>query len=81
MTTSTALCNRIKGLCKEHNISYRELAQKSGVPESRIRRMYYGAVGNPGVFMMMKICNVFGISLDEFFDTEEFKEALKEKTE
>lgn len=72
-----ALANRLKELCKEKNMSYRELGEKIGMPATGIMRIASGMTSNPGVFRMIRICDGLGVSLDEFFDTEEFKELRK----
>ena len=74
MEQNTALANRLKSLCEEKGISYADLAQKSGIPVRRIQRMAFGATSNPTVFMMLRICDALGITLDEFFGTDEFKD-------
>lgn len=74
MEQNIALANRLKELCEQKNLSYNELAEKSGLPLRRIYRMAHGGVSNPGVFVMMRICSGLEVSLDEFFGTDEFKE-------
>lgn len=74
MENRNVLGHRLKELCEQKNVSYSELAEKSGVPVKRILRMAWGGSSNPGVFIMLKICDALGITLDEFFGTEEFNE-------
>lgn len=71
------LANRLKELCQEKNITYRQLGEKIGMPPTRIMRIVYGNTSNPGIYTMMDICDGLGVSLDEFFGTEEFKELRK----
>lgn len=73
MEQNGALAKRLKELMKEKGMNYKELAEKSGLPDRRIYRMAMGMTSDPGVFVMMKICNGLGITLDEFFGTEEFE--------
>ncbi len=77
METNILLANRLKELCEEKNLSYNALAEKSGLPVRRIYRMACGGTSNPGVFVMMQLCNGLGMSLDEFFATDEFKALRK----
>ncbi len=79
VTISEAVSKRLKELCKERNISYVELSKKSGVPENKIRRLAIGAPSNPGLLLMMKICDVLEVTLDEFVDTDEFRELRKQE--
>ena len=71
---SAALANRLKQVCQEKNITYRELGDKIGMPAKRIQRIAYGLTENPGIYTIISICDGLEISLDEFFNTEEFKE-------
>ena len=78
VTSSEAISKRLKELCKENNISYAELAERAGVPKRKIVRLAIGAPSNPGLILMMKICDVLEVSLDEFVDTDEFRELKKQ---
>lgn len=69
-----ALGKRLNELCEQNNISYKELAEKTGVPASKVLRILWGNASNPGVFIMLKLCDGLGITMDEFFGTEEFNE-------
>ena len=77
MEQNVVLGNRMKELMKAKNVGYQDLAEKSSVSIRRIYRMANGGVSNPGVFEMMRICNTLGVSLDEFFGTEELKAVVK----
>lgn len=75
---SEAVSKRLKELCKERNISYTELAEKSGIPKSKITRLAMGASSNPSFLLIMKICDALEVSLEEFVDTKEFKEVREQ---
>lgn len=77
MDKNTVLANRLKALCEEKNISYRALGEKIGMPAARIARIANGMTSNPGIYTMIHICDGLGVSLDEFFGTDEFKELRK----
>ena len=77
MEGSKALANRLKQVCEEKNMTYGELAEKSGVPVKTIYRMSNGTSAARGIYNVINICDGLGISLDEFFGTEEFKEFRK----
>lgn len=66
------LINRINSLCKSAGYSYYMLADKSGVPLSTLMHLMDGSVKNPGILTIIRICNGFGITMAEFFDTEAF---------
>lgn len=68
-----ALANRLKELCEEKNYSYRELGEKIGMSPRRIARIAYGMTTNLGIYTMIRICDGLGVTLDEFFNTEEVR--------
>ena len=67
------LGKRLKELCEEKGITYVELAEKVGCSKRTIMRIVQGAPASISVFRMITICSALGVTLDEFFDTEEFK--------
>lgn len=62
------LAKRLKDICQEKSISYRELSEKCGMPVTRIVRIANGMTKNPGIYTMIAICDGLGVSLDEFFE-------------
>lgn len=72
MNTYTAVKNRILQLLGEKNMSIHKLAMESAVPPSSVKNILYGKSQNPGVVTIKMLCDGFGITLVEFFDTEEF---------
>ncbi|MBQ2661759.1 MAG: helix-turn-helix transcriptional regulator [Clostridia bacterium] len=73
MDTVTAVRNRILSLCGEHEISINKLATISALPPSSIKNILYGKSKNPKLLTIKMICDGLGITLTEFFDTEEFR--------
>ena len=65
--------NRLLKLLSERNIAIHELAIKSAVPPSTIKNILYGKSINPGIVTLKMLCDGFGISLIEFFSSDEFK--------
>ncbi len=78
MNTYTAVKNRILSLCQEKNIAINKLATESGVSPSTLKNILYGKSKNPGVVTIKMLCDGLGISITEFFDTEEFRELEQE---
>lgn len=74
MQGNMVIGRRLKELCKEKNVTYQELGDKIGMPAKRIYRLANGMHSNPGVFTMLPICDGLGVTLDEFFGPEEFRE-------
>ena len=73
MDMYTAVKNRILQLLGEKNMSIHRLAMESAVPPSSIKNILYGKSKNPGVVTLKMLCDGFGITIVEFFDTEEFR--------
>ena len=72
MNTYTTVRNRILYLCEEKRITINKLATRSGVAPSTIKNILYGKSQNPGIVTLKMLCDGMGISLTEFFNTEEF---------
>lgn len=78
MNTYTAVKNRILQLLGEKKMSIHKLAIESAVPPSSIKNILYGKSQNPGIVTIKMLCDGFGISLIEFFNTDEFAELEQE---
>ncbi len=73
MNTYTAVKNRILALCEEKRMTINKLATESGVAPSTIKNILYGKSQNPGIVTLKMLCDGMGISLIDFFDTDEFR--------
>lgn len=78
MKTREAVAERIHELCKERKITINGLAGISAVPPSTVKNIIYGASRNPGVVTIKMLCDGLEISLDEFFDSDLFKNLEQE---
>ena len=78
MDTYSTVKNRILHLLGEKNMSIHKLAMESAVAPSSIKNILYGKSQNPGIVTIKMLCDGFGISLVEFFDTEEFRNLEQE---
>ena len=78
MDTYTTVKNRLLILCEEKKMSIHRLAMESAVPPSTIKNILYGKSHNPGIVTIKMLCDGLGISLTEFFDTEEFRNLEQE---
>ena len=78
MDTYTAVKNRLLVLCDEKRMSIHKLAMESAVAPSSIKNILYGKSQNPGIVTLKLLCDGFGISLIEFFDTDEFRSLEQE---
>ena len=48
------------------------------IPLTTLIHIMDGSTKNPGVFTIMKICDGFGITMKEFFDTAAFEDVMQE---
>ena len=54
------------------------LATVSAIPPSSLKNILYGKSQNPGIVTIKMLCDGMGISLWEFFNTEEFRNLEQE---
>ncbi len=78
MSTVECVGNRILELCRERNLAINALARSAGIPPTTVKNILNGASRNPGIVTIKMICDGFGITLVEFFDTQEFRELEQE---
>ena len=78
MNTHTAVKNRILQLLGEKQMSIHKLAMESAVSPSSIKNILYGKSLNPGIVTIKMLCDGLGITLIDFFDTEEFRSLEQE---
>lgn len=78
MNTYETVRNRILQLLGEKKMSIHKLAMESAVAPSSIKNILYGKSQNPGIVTIKMLCDGFGITLIEFFDTKEFAELEQE---
>ena len=78
MDTYTTVKNRLLQLLGEKNMSIHKLAMESAVAPSSIKNILYGKSQNPGIVTLKMLCDGFGITLVDFFDTEEFRNLEQE---
>ena len=76
--TYTAVKNRILQLLGKKGMSIHKLATESAVPPSSIKNILYGKSKNPGIVTIKMLCDGFGITLIDFFNTEDFKNLEQE---
>ena len=69
---------RLLMLCDEKRMSIHKLAIESAVAPSTIKNILYGKSKNPGIVTIKMLCDGLGITLTEFFDTDDFKKLEQE---
>lgn len=72
MQAQDILVERINNLCKQKRMTYYALSYKSAVPMTTLIHIVDKSTVNPGVLTIGKLCDGFGITLKEFFDSPEF---------
>lgn len=73
MTISQAVAKRILDLCGENNITVNKLSTMSAVTQSTVNDIVNGKAKNIGIVTIKKLCDGFGITITEFFDTDYFR--------
>ena len=79
VNVSTAVKERILGLCQERDISVNKLCTISGITQSTINNIVSGRNNSTTVSTIKKICDGLNITLGEFFSNPEF-DALEQET-
>ena len=74
MTAQEAVRNRLLQLCGERNITINKLATLAALPPSSVKNILYGKSQNPKLLTIKLICDGLGITLSEFFDTDDFSQ-------
>lgn len=78
MNTQEAVALRIRDLCQSNNITPNGLSYISAVPQSTIKSILGGESLNPGIVTIKKLCDGFGITLAEFFNSDIFNSLEQE---
>ncbi len=78
MNAKQAVKARILELCSMRGMAVNSLANSAGMPPTTIYSMLNEKSQNPGVVSLQKICDGFGISLREFFDSDIFENIEQE---
>lgn len=73
MDTAKLISLRIQQLCAAHGYNINSLARQAGVPPTTVKNIIYDNSRNPGVVTIKLLCDGLGISLYDFFDTDQFK--------
>ena len=78
MSVTQAVKRRFEQLCYDRNLNFCQLASMSGVPYTTVKSIFYGQSQNPGISTIKKLCDGLGITINDFFDTEEFRQLEQE---
>lgn len=78
MELMTAVKDRILQLCDERSLTINKLATLSALPPSSVKNILYGKSKNPKLVTIKCLCDGLGITLEEFFGSEEFNRLEQE---
>ena len=78
MNIGEAVRERILALCRENDISINKLCTMSGVTQSTVNNIVSGRNNSATVSTIKKLCDGLGISIEDFFHSELFRNLEQE---
>lgn len=78
MTIGQAVTARILDLCRERDISINKLCTMSGVTQSTVNNIISGRNHSVTVSTIQKLCEGLGITIEDFFHSELFRNLEQE---
>lgn len=78
MDVGEAVRERILELCRERGISLNKLCSMSGVTQSTVNNIVSGRNHSVTVSTLKKLCDGLGISIEEFFHSDLFRDLEQE---
>ena len=78
MNIGEAVKERILELCHQHNITVNKLGTMSGITQSTLNNIVSGRNNSTTISTIKKICDGLGISIDDFFHSDLFKDLEQE---
>ncbi len=73
MLIKDAVVLRLKNICKERNIKYNELANRSGITPSTVYSLMDETRRDLSIITLKKLCDGLDMTITEFFDDDIFK--------
>ena len=78
MTIGAAVRQRILGLCRQRGITVNKLASISGLTQSTLNNIVSGRNQSATISTIKKLCDGFGITIQEFFESDLFSDLEQE---
>lgn len=78
LNTNQAISKRITDICTTKNISINKLANNSGISPMTVYSITNLKSKNPGVITIKILCDGWGITLSDFFNTDLFRNLEQE---
>lgn len=76
MNSNQAICKRITELCVQQDITFYTLSYRAAIPKSTLMNIFKGT--NPTMATICKICNGFGMTICDFFQSDYFLDCEEE---
>lgn len=78
MNIGEAVRERILELCRERDISINRLSSMSGVTQSTVNNIVSGRNHSTTISTIKKLCDGLGITIEDFFHSDLFRELEQE---
>ncbi len=78
MCIGEAVKERILELCRKKNISINKLSTMSGVTQSTVNNIVSGHNRSATISTIKKLCDGLGITIEQFFDSDLFRDLDQE---
>ena len=78
MNIGEAVRERILELCRERDIPINRLSSMSGVTQSTVNNIVSGRNRSTTISTIKKLCDGLGITIEEFFHSDLFRELEQE---
>ena len=78
MNIGEAVRYRIIELCDEHHTNVNKLSGASGVTQSTVNNIVNGRNKSTTISTIKKLCDGLGITIQEFFDSDLFRDLEQE---
>ncbi len=78
MGIADAVRTRLISLCRERDISVNHMCELAAVPQSTVNNFLNRKTHNIGVITLKKLIDGLGLTITDFFDTQEFRDLEQE---
>ena len=78
MRIGEAVRQRIEELCQQQNLTVNKLSNISGVTQSTVNNIVSGRNRSATISTIKKLCDGFGITIQEFFESDLFSDLEQE---
>jgi len=69
---------RLISLCRERDISVNHMCELAAVPQSTVNNFLNRKTHNIGIITLKKLMDGLGLTITDFFDTQEFRDLEQE---